>query len=53
MRLTQADVVIENGLEFEPFLESMIDASENQDVVVIDSSDGIPVDEMAEVDTDV
>ena len=43
VRLQKADVVIENGLEFEPFLESMIEASENQDVMVIDSSEGIAV----------
>ena len=48
LRLRKADVVIENGLAFEPFLESMIEASENQDVVVIDSSEGIDVAELEE-----
>jgi zinc transport system substrate-binding protein len=46
LKLQKADVVIENGLEFEPFLESMIEASENQDVVVIDSSKGIDVSDL-------
>ena len=41
--LQKANIVIENGLEFEPFLEAMIEASENQNLVVIDSSEGVPV----------
>ena len=39
--LTQADVLVQNGLEMEAFLDDMIENAENSDLVVIDSSEGI------------
>lgn len=39
--LSQADVLVQNGLEMEAFLEDMIDNAENADLAVIDSSDGV------------
>ena len=39
--LNQADVLVQNGLEMEEFLEDMIDNAENADLAVIDSSDGV------------
>ncbi|MBE9062815.1 metal ABC transporter solute-binding protein, Zn/Mn family [cf. Phormidesmis sp. LEGE 11477] len=42
-RLADADVLVENGLELESFLDSLIDNAANAELVVIDSSEGIPV----------
>jgi len=39
--ISAADVVVENGLELERFLEDLIDSSGNTDLTVIDSSEGI------------
>ena len=39
--LNQADVLVQNGLEMEEFLDDMIDNAENSDLAVIDSSEGI------------
>ena len=42
-KLVSADVVVKNGLEMETFLEDMVKNSENKDLTVIDSSEGIAV----------
>ncbi len=39
--LADADVLVENGLELESFLESLIDSAANLDLMVIDSSEGV------------
>ena len=41
-RLAAADVLIENGLELEGFLEDLIANAASPDLIVIDSSEGIP-----------
>ncbi|MEM8605209.1 MAG: zinc ABC transporter substrate-binding protein, partial [Cyanobacteria bacterium P01_H01_bin.121] len=41
--LTQADVLVQNGLEMEMFLEDMIANAENSELVIIDSSEGVDV----------
>lgn len=46
--IAQADVVVENGLGLEEFLESTIASAENPDLTVIDASQGIdPVGELS------
>lgn len=40
-RLSQADVLVKNGLEMEVFLEDLIANSSNPDLQIIDSSEGI------------
>lgn len=48
--IAQADVVVENGLGLEDFLESTIASAENSDLTVIDASAGIePVGELSPV----
>lgn len=39
--INRADIVIKNGLEFEPILDDLIVASDHHDVAVIDTSVGI------------
>ncbi|MGB0563085.1 MAG: metal ABC transporter solute-binding protein, Zn/Mn family [Spirulinaceae cyanobacterium] len=39
--IAEADVLVQNGLELEFFLTDLIENAENEDLVVIDSSDGI------------
>ncbi|WP_121970368.1 zinc ABC transporter substrate-binding protein [Leptolyngbya sp. BC1307] len=41
-RLAAADVLVENGLELEGFLEDLIANAASPDLTVIDSSEGIP-----------
>ena len=40
-RLADADVLVENGLGLESFLDSLIDNAANADLVVVDASEGI------------
>ncbi|MGB3295569.1 MAG: zinc ABC transporter substrate-binding protein [Phormidesmis sp.] len=40
-RLAEADVLVENGLELETFLEDLTDNADNADLTVIDASKGI------------
>ncbi|NJL39667.1 MAG: zinc ABC transporter solute-binding protein [Leptolyngbyaceae cyanobacterium SM1_4_3] len=40
-RLTQADVLVQNGLEMEEFLEDLVANANNPDLKIIDSSEGI------------
>ena len=40
-RLTQADVLVQNGLEMEEFLEDLVANAENQNLKIIDSSEGV------------
>ncbi|NJL54028.1 zinc ABC transporter solute-binding protein [bacterium] len=40
-RLTQADVLVQNGLEMEAFLEDLVANASNPDLKIIDSSEGI------------
>jgi zinc/manganese transport system substrate-binding protein len=40
-RLTQADVLVQNGLEMEAFLEDLVANANNPDLKIIDSSEGI------------
>ncbi len=40
-KLATADVLVENGLEMEEFLEGLIDNAGNADLKVVDSSEGI------------
>lgn len=39
--IANADVLVQNGLEMEFFLDDMIENAENADLVIIDSSEGI------------
>jgi zinc transport system substrate-binding protein len=39
--IAQADVLVQNGLEFEVFLEDLIDNAENSDLAIVDSSQSI------------
>ncbi|MEM8640681.1 MAG: zinc ABC transporter substrate-binding protein [Cyanobacteria bacterium P01_G01_bin.54] len=39
--IAEADVLVQNGLELEFFLTNLIENAENEDLVIIDSSDGI------------
>lgn len=41
--LADADVLVENGLGLELFLDSLVENAANADLVVIDTSEGIPV----------
>ena len=49
-RLADADVLVENGLGLESFLEDLVANAENDDLLVIDSSQDLPVLEMPESD---
>ncbi|NJL37671.1 MAG: zinc ABC transporter solute-binding protein [Leptolyngbyaceae cyanobacterium SM1_4_3] len=40
-RLTEADVLVQNGLEMEEFLEDLVANADNPDLKIIDSSEGI------------
>lgn len=40
-RLAQADVLVENGLGLEDFLDGIIDNANNPDLILVDSSEGI------------
>jgi zinc/manganese transport system substrate-binding protein len=40
-RLTEADVLVKNGLEIEAFLEDLVANANNPDLKIIDSSEGI------------
>jgi zinc/manganese transport system substrate-binding protein len=40
-RLAQADVLVQNGLEMESFLEDLVENAGNSDLQIIDSSQGI------------
>jgi zinc transport system substrate-binding protein len=40
-RLAQADVLVQNGLEMEEFLEDLIASAGNPDLQIVDSSEGI------------
>ncbi|MBD2461448.1 zinc ABC transporter substrate-binding protein [Oscillatoria sp. FACHB-1407] len=40
-RLAQADVLVQNGLEMELFLEDLVDNAGNPDLQMVDSSEGI------------
>lgn len=40
-RLTEADVLVQNGLEMEAFLEDLVANANNPDLKIIDSSEGI------------
>jgi zinc transport system substrate-binding protein len=40
-RLTEADVLVQNGLEMEEFLEDLVANADNPDLQIIDSSEGI------------
>lgn len=40
-RLTEADVLVQNGLEMEEFLEDLVANASNPDLQIIDSSEGI------------
>ncbi|MGB3788171.1 MAG: zinc ABC transporter substrate-binding protein [Phormidesmis sp.] len=42
-RLADADVLVENGLGLEDFLDSLIDNAANPDLAIVDASEGIPV----------
>lgn len=42
-RLSQADVLVQNGLELEQFLEPMIANAGNESLLIIDSSEGLPL----------
>lgn len=46
--IAKADVVVQNGLEFEFFLEDMIENADNTDLVLIDSSDEVETIEFSE-----
>ncbi|MEM9217782.1 MAG: zinc ABC transporter substrate-binding protein [Cyanobacteria bacterium P01_F01_bin.150] len=48
--LSQADVLVQNGLEMEAFLEDMIDNAENSELAVIDSSEGVATISIEEVE---
>lgn len=39
--LADADVLVENGLELESFLDSLINSADNPELVMIDSSEGV------------
>ncbi|MEM9543388.1 MAG: zinc ABC transporter substrate-binding protein [Cyanobacteria bacterium P01_E01_bin.42] len=39
--IANADVLVQNGLEFEFFLEDLIENAENEDLAIVDSSTGI------------
>jgi len=41
-RLAQADVLVQNGLEMEEFLEDLVQTAGNANLKVIDSSQGVP-----------
>jgi zinc/manganese transport system substrate-binding protein len=41
LAIANADVLVQNGLEMEFFLDDMIENAENADLVIIDSSEGI------------
>jgi zinc transport system substrate-binding protein len=40
-RLAEADVLVQNGLEMEEFLEDLVENAGNPDLTIIDSSEGI------------
>jgi zinc/manganese transport system substrate-binding protein len=40
--ITEADVLVKNGLEMEVFLDDTIENAANPDLLVIDSSEGVP-----------
>jgi zinc transport system substrate-binding protein len=54
LKLAEADVLVQNGLEIEAFLEDVVANAENPDLVVIDASAGIvPIASEAIEKTDV
>lgn len=46
--IAQADVLVQNGLEFEYFLDDMIENADNDDLVIIDSSEAIETVDLAD-----
>lgn len=50
--LAQADVLVQNGLELESFLDDLITNADNADLVIIDASEGITTLKMAADDHD-
>jgi zinc/manganese transport system substrate-binding protein len=52
-KLTKADVLVQNGLEMEEFLEDMVQNAGNANLKVIDSSQGVQTIETASIEGEV
>ncbi|AFY71597.1 ABC-type metal ion transporter, periplasmic subunit [Thalassoporum mexicanum PCC 7367] len=50
IKLAQADVLVQNGLEMEAFLDDMVANAENPDLIIIDTSEGIPTIASADIE---